>query len=182
MYVYMALNLNLVRTGSDFLYAICKLYENAFPEEERRPTDKFLNMIDAEPMFRTFALTIDGGFVGFITCWTFRDFTYVEHFAIEPLRRGEGYGGMALTCFLKSQNRPVVLEVELPLTIIAQKRIHFYEKYQFVRLLDRYQQPPYRKGSSWLPMSLMLHKRNDIVLEVEEIKKVLYEYVYKVRM
>lgn len=180
MVANIAMCLSLEKIDSDVLEELCQLYLEAFPEEERRPLEKWLKLIDEEPMFRILTVMKDRNFVGFMTYWTFLDFTYVEHFAIKPSYRGEGIGGTALTLFLELQKQPVVLEVELPTTLVAQKRIRFYEKYHFVRLSELYQQPPYRSGGSWLPMNIMCYAKGAGVPEIEKIKKLLYEYVYKV--
>lgn len=181
MVVNIAMCLSLEKIDSDVLEELCQLYLEAFPEEERRPLEKWLKLIDEEPMFRILTVMKNGNFVGFMTYWTFPDFTYVEHFAIKPSYRGGGLGGVALKLFLELQDQPVVLEVELPTTLIAQKRICFYEKYHFVRLPEPYQQPPYRSGDSWLPMAIMYYSKGRSIPEIEKIKKLLYEYVYKVK-
>lgn len=96
MVVNIAMCLSLEKIDSDVLEELCQLYLEAFPEEERRPLEKWLKLIDEEPMFRILTVMKNGNFVGFMTYWTFPDFTYVEHFAIKPSYRGGGLGGVAL--------------------------------------------------------------------------------------
>ena len=136
--------------------AATALYEEAFPEQERRPTDAWLELMRHESQFQAYAVSVDGEFAGFITCWKPADFVYVEHFAIAPHRRNGGWGGMALQAFLARNGQlPIVLEVEEPNTPMARRRIAFYERHGFGLLRNPYLQPPYREGDGMLPLRLM---------------------------
>ncbi|MGM9688004.1 MAG: GNAT family N-acetyltransferase [Alloprevotella sp.] len=138
------------------LAAATALYEEAFPELERRPTDAWHGLMRNENNFQTHAICIDGEFAGFITSWKPADFVYVEHFAIASHRRNGGWGGTALQAFLTQNAQwPVVLEVEEPTTSMAQRRIAFYERHGFSMLRNPYLQPPYREGDEMLPLRLM---------------------------
>lgn len=70
--------------------------------------------------------------VGFITYWDFNDFYYVEHFAIDPTLRNGGYGKKTLDYLCKELDRPIVLEVEMPVEEMAKRRINFYQRQGFV--------------------------------------------------
>lgn len=179
-----ASDLLLVKVGPDTLDDVCNLYQIAFPEDERRPLEQWLHMVDNEPTFQVLAVMKEKSFAGFITYWTFHDFIYVEHFAVDPNKRGNGIGGAVLELFLRLHTDPIVLEVEIPETVQAQKRIRFYEKHRFVRWLDSYLQPPYRKGGPWLPMNIMSYGGpvGEKALTFEKVREILYERVYKVKI
>ena len=148
--------LTLCPIQSQHLAAATTLYEEAFPELERRPTEAWHELMRNEKDFQAHAICINDEFAGFITSWQPADFVYVEHFAIAPHRRNGGWGGKALQAFLTQNDQlPVVLEVEEPNTSMAQRRIAFYERHGFGMLPHPYLQPPYREGDEMLPLRLM---------------------------
>ena len=75
-------------------------------------------------------------------------------------------------------NKPIILEVEVPLDEMSKRRIGFYERLGFILRNDIfYFQPPYEEGMNGLELKLM-HTGNleKSLLEKysEEIKKVVY--------
>ncbi len=143
------------------------LYEDAFPVEERRlwnPRPAGLRLHEA--------YDDSGVFKGFITTWLLPgDVTYVEHLAIHPDMRGHGVGGEIIDALPGK----VILEVELPLTHEAQRRIGFYERHGFVAATEcEYVQPPYAPGLPSVPMLLMC--RGDVDAEMTAL--LLHTMVY----
>ncbi len=132
------------------------LYENAFPEVERRPTSIWLDMRNKESDFRIDGIYLGERCTGFIAYWLFGGFAYVEHFAVDGSCRGQGTGSQTLALLRgRVGQKPVVLEVELPKNDTARRRIAFYERNGYTLLPDAYVQPPYRPGGESLPMKLM---------------------------
>jgi RimJ/RimL family protein N-acetyltransferase len=119
-------------------------------------------------------------YIGFITGWEFDAFVYVEHFAIDETARNGGFGAVAMKQFIAQATHPVVLEVELPTDELSRRRIGFYERLGFIPDSHAYQQPPYNKGDSWLPMRLMAYGPIDLGESFDIIKACLYKEVYKV--
>jgi hypothetical protein len=79
---------------------------------------------------------------------------------------------------LKEEGRPIVLEVELPETDIARRRIAFYERNGFRLWTSRnYQQPPYRQGDAPIAMRLMAWG-NLPESRFEEVVRRIYREVY----
>ena len=71
------------------------LYGKSFPRHEQREAASQAAIL-AHPAYR-FDLIYDGDeFVGLLLCWETDDFIYVEHFCIEPDKRGCRYGSRAL--------------------------------------------------------------------------------------
>lgn len=147
--------------------AFLALYNAAFPAEERRPyTDEqhlesFIKMKGGK--FHGIAVKDGDLFVGFLTYWTFKDYIYIEHFAIVPERRGRNIGRTLLRHVMKTVGENILLEVELPETEEARRRIRFYEELGFRQRVEvEYVQPPYSKELPEVPMLLMTHGDVDL--------------------
>lgn len=164
----------------------------SFPKEERRDISEWRRLFLSEPTFSlnvlstltplaTPADTLEAPFLGFISCWAFEEFLYIEHFAISPEYRGAGYGTKLLKTFLQErEERAVLLEVEPPCEqdALPSRRIAFYERCGFTLWHSKYQQPPYRKGDSYLPMQLMSYGDLSEKRDYERIKRILWDKVY----
>ncbi len=148
----------LIKSDSPYYPDMEALYVNAFPADERRDCKALRQIIDANSMIHCLVITDDREkFVGFINYWTFTDFCYIEHFAVEAAMRGSGIGSKALRAFADACGQPLVLEVELPNNDFARRRIAFYRRCGF-DVWHRnyiYVQPPYSTDSSPLQMLLM---------------------------
>ena len=154
------------------------LLENAFPAEER-PT--FETMEQRDDKYRLCVVQKDGKNVGIVGYWSFDDVVYIEHLAIDKALRNMGLGTEMLKTFFSGldDSKQVVVEVELPKTKDARRRIAFYERLGFCCSEYSYQQPPYHSNYGFLPMLLMS------LLPLSEqdfrrIKDVLYKKVYGV--
>lgn len=138
---------------------INKLYHESFPIEERRPWELLTGLISSQmPFFKLFTAHDEKGeFAGFISRWTLPGAYYIEHFAVEPARRGEGIGGDILDTLIQGSDRPTVLEVELPeANDDAPRRIAFYRRHGFETMDDfTYFQPPYAPGLPDVQLMLM---------------------------
>ena len=110
--------------------------------------------------------------------WKFSRFYYIEHFAIHPQHRNHSYGSEVIRLFLSTVSLPVVLEVEMPKTITASRRIHFYERLGFYVMSNFYMQPPYDGESFLLPMLIMSNDYHFTNKHFHLIKEVLYKEVY----
>lgn len=140
-----------------FLADAAALYEAAFPEDERRATDEFLRLIGDGGRFHVDGFTDGNGrFAGFMSYWTWPDFRYIEHFAVDASMRGGGIGARMLRQFIDSDPRPVIIEVEPPSAgEMAARRVGFYER-AGMRLSDAaYTQPPYGEGRKPVELRLM---------------------------
>lgn len=158
-----------------------KTYVESFPEEERRDFSLVRDLIREEPRFILLVFLKDDRYVGFIIGWRLGDYTYGEHFAIDPAARNGGIGAKAMKQFLDFCATPLVLEVEMPVDEMSRRRIGFYERLDF-RLDDHvYHQPPYREGGEWLEMRLMTHGDLDLDLSFEQVRDCVHRHVYGVK-
>ena len=118
------------------------LYLASFPPEERRDWQQ---IADPALMPRLLGVYDDAAaLAGFITIWPFDTFIYVEHFAVDPSRRGAGIGATAIELLRRQSELPIVLEVEPPThpDPMAPRRIRFYERCGLHLLDYDYTQPP----------------------------------------
>lgn len=164
-----------VKNTNDKLFTeLYDLYEEAFPTTERRDKNGFMGKMLHEPRFHCTAFIHDTIFAGFLTYWQFDSFLYVEHFAISEKLRGNNLGGKVLSQFVKETSLPVVLEVEIPDTPIAKRRIAFYERHGFRIVHDDYVQPPYIDGLPSVPMFLMSTAETFTDGQVRELQQAVY--------
>lgn len=151
-----------------------QLYTDSFPPEERRPWDDIANGNGPE-LHMVFA---DGKFAGFVTTWDLGSWTYIEHFAIMPDRRGGGIGAMALSVLKEMNCRPLLLEAEPPCeeNPMAARRIEFYRRNGFFLLDYDYIQPPYAPGLTSVPLRLMC---TEAATDATAAETALHTRVYK---
>lgn len=167
-------NIKLVRAEKaefDFIY---DAMEDSFPVEERRDKAAAMNVL-SEPQFSIWHTEENGKKVGFITLWELDGFTFVEHFVTYKQYRGQGYGSKVLNLLKEKEN--IVLEVELPETEIAVRRIGFYERCGFSQNDYPYAQPSYREGGKSVDMILMSYP--EPLKEPDSVVDELYRKVYK---
>lgn len=167
-----------LQSGNPCLSEVVSLYEKAFPLEERRPTDEWLEKNSSSDLFTINLLESDGQTLGFITIWQFEDFAYVEHFAVDEKQRGNGIGAATISALRAALPCPVVLEVEPPTEHISIRRIRFYERNGFVISSLSYLQPPYTSQLQPLELKLMSTDATFLSENFDHIVSTLYKYVY----
>ncbi len=169
-------------TSTDRDFAVCEgLYLDAFPRAERRETAEWRQLADERTDgFRLCAIVREEQCVGLLSYWDFSEFIYVEHFATLPEVRQQGIGGKSIETLLReTAPRPVVLEVELPETAEARRRIAFYERNGLKVVAQDYLQPPYRQGDDWFPLLLMATDEAFADKHFERIRQTIYAKVYR---
>ena len=168
------IQLRLIDTAD--LQSAESLYIASFPPEERRPWSQIADTASEPALYGLY----DGynAFAGFITVWIFGAFAYVEHFAVDPSKRGGGIGAKAMAELRHMLGVPVVLEVEPSdhPDPMAARRIAFYVRCGFTLLDYPYVQPPYAPGLPSVPLCLMV---SDTALDPSDISATLHTKVYK---
>lgn len=152
------------------------LIERAFPECERRETEKTLKLLEKESYF-LYAIKESGAFIGIISVWDI-GFAFVEHFAIKEEYRCRGYGKEVIELIKKSYKR-VVLEVEPPTQQLPKRRIEFYKRCGFFENPYDYLQPPYREGEDGVSLIIMSYPAP--LSDFDGTVKSLYENVYNIK-
>lgn len=155
-----------------------QLYLSAFPECERRDADIWAEYHKEKKDFCVYIIRRGEKFSGILTAWKLVHFIYIEHFAIQENERGSGTGSLALSQFIGQNSLPIVLEVELPLTAQAVRRIAFYERLGLSVCEKPYLQPPYRDGDDEFPLLLMSTDSLRLDTHFEEVKQAIYRNVY----
>ena len=157
---------------------VFKLMETSFPKEEYREYESQKKLLN-NPIYEIKTkVNENGDLIAFISFWKFKDFNFIEHFAVNPDTRGQGIGSKMINEFIKSQDKPIILEVEIPTDEISEKRIHFYEKNGFFLNKYEYFQKPLRKNSAPQQLYLMSYPKILGNKDFEKIKETIYQNVY----
>ncbi|MEG2321077.1 MAG: hypothetical protein RSB73_05120 [Bacteroidales bacterium] len=98
--------------------------------------------------------------VGILTYWNFSEVIYVEHLAINQIVQGMGIGKIAVDYLkectqIKYNNKPLLLEIELPNNFMTKRRESFYKKLDFKVNDHEHFQPCFHKGDEPLEMQIM---------------------------
>lgn len=126
--------------------SVDELYESAFPYHEKRDERAKQAALDNDSYYLT-AWHHNNIFVGFIGYWQFKNYVYIEHLAIDPNLRSQGYGKKVLECFL-AQNPLTILEIDPLTTEIANRRLRFYQGLGFVENSYSHAHPSYHSEIS----------------------------------
>ncbi|WP_317368764.1 GNAT family N-acetyltransferase [uncultured Tyzzerella sp.] len=99
--------------------------------------------------------------LGFLSYWELdKNMLFVEHFAVNPKKRGSGIGKKIFNDFLSLEGDKF-LEVEPPHTEIDKKRIDLYKSFGFVFNENEYYQSVYNKGDSKTRLHIMSSREID---------------------
>ena len=157
------------------------IMEKSFPTDEYRPYGEQRKLL-TDPRYAVYVHHAENGAVdAFLAVWQFSDFAFLEHFAVSPTARGCGLGTRLLQALSQLLGCCLCLEVELPDTPIAARRIGFYERAGFVYHDYPYIQPPISEGKQPVPLRLMTKNACGSACKPEAIKSVLYREVYRVQ-
>lgn len=170
--------LRLKNISNKYFYKAWELYEDAFPLEERRLLDTQIHVMK-KPNYH-FDITIDEKqLIGFLLWWDFKTYRYIDHFATTTQQRNKGFGKLILEKFMNRNNKPILLEVELPTSTINQRRIKFYERIGFKLNQHYYEVPPLEEGQA--PLQLLLMSYPDILSaqDVEQFIKTCHPIIFK---
>ena len=88
-----------------------RLYSQSFPIFEQRTETQQEYAFNNEN-YHLIGYCFKGSFIGFISFWEFKDYLYIEHFAINNEIRGKGYGSTILNKFIKSTPKTILLEID----------------------------------------------------------------------
>ena len=159
---------------------VFSILQDSFPDDEYRTYDEQKQLLK-NPLYTIYVLPHSESkeIIAFIAVWQFGEFAYVEHFAVSSQHRNKNLGSKILNEVAKMLSCPLCLEVELPETDTAKRRIEFYKRNGFFYNGYTYFQPPFHKGKAPIPLAIMTYRESIGRDEFEKIKAVLYREVYK---
>lgn len=181
----MSLIFNRITSSKDNLQQIQKvqeIYENSFPENERRDFAQLLEIVDKQDV-ELIVATDNEAVVGFYTIWDLGSFCFLEHFAVNENIRGKGYGKKIAAHIFSHNEKPTIFEVEPPVDEISKKRVLFYNNFGFTLYADfPYRQPSYDGVKPTIPMMLMAknagYSHEELAFFASVLKKHVYEAHY----
>lgn len=154
-----------------------KIYESSFPPNERRSLELQIDLMKNK-LYNFFVVLENKIIIAIITYWDSDNFLFIEHLAVKEDIRGKSIGTKLLKEYLIRNKQTIVLEVEIPSTEIAIKRIRFYEKMGFKLNKFDYIQPPYGKDKSPASMFLMTYPKTINESEFVLIREKIHLSVY----
>lgn len=153
------------------------LYEGSFPENEQRlPDDQARAMGDEA--YACEAAFEGGQLLALLFSWDMGDWRYVEHFAVSDALRGTGVGTRVLKDFFARSDN-VVLEIDPPVTPVAQRREQFYQRMGMVGNAYEHRHPPYREGFAPHALKILSYPRAMRAQEYEAFAKGLTRRVMR---
>ena len=168
----MKIRFNRIINPAD-LDSISELYQDSFPPEERREFFQLEQLISDRELFVNQIITDKNTIAGLCIFWVFGEFVYIEHLAVKPELRGIGIGEGTLSV-LRVKFKVLILETELPLDELSQRRIKFYERNGFSLLERQYFQPSYGNNKPEVELKIMCTKA-----DISDEK--LNEYLLQIR-
>lgn len=147
--------MKLERIGAEhpLFEASFALYEASFPPNERRiRADHLRAMQDAE--FCPLGAVEDGKLLADVFLWKAERFVYLEHFAVQPQLRGQGYGSKILWQLVGAE-LPLILEIEPPEDARTCRRKRFYERGGLHAQPYAHVQLPFQGGGPMVPLVIM---------------------------
>lgn len=154
------------------------LYEISFPLEERRLKDAQVKVFK-NLNYHFDVIIEDEKFIGFLLWWEFDKLIFIEYFATAESIRNKGFGKLIIENFLKRSQKPIILEVELPDSIIRKRRIEFYKRLGFHLNSHFYEIQPVHEGFSALEFLIMSFplaiSENDVSNFVENCHPIIFK-------
>ncbi len=164
-------------TDADF-GGVYRLMQRSFPPDEYR-SERAQRALLEHPAYRIYGCKDAHGCVqAFLAVWDLPEFIFIEHFAVEPARRGGGLGSALLRELLAQLGRRVCLEVEPPPSPIASRRIGFYRRNGFSLNPYPYLQPPMSGDGHAVPLLIMTSRGAISAAEFARLRECVYANVY----
>ena len=153
------------------------LYEEAFPIEERRLMDDQVRVMK-KPNYHFDIMIDENQLIGFLLWWDFETHRYIDHFATSTQHRNRGFGKLILEKFMASNDKSILLEVELPNSSMNQRRIKFYERIGFKLNQHYYEIPLLKEDQTSLQLLLMSYPNLLSTKDVEQFVKICHPVVF----
>lgn len=161
---------------NDFDKIFSILLDN-FTDDEHRNYDKQKELLSNE-LYKIKVTSENEEIKAFVAFWTFKNFIYIEHLAVDKSCQGTGIGTEILKELLDNTDKMIVLEVQPPKDENSKRRIKFYKNNRFYYNDYEYLQPAYSKDKNDIELKILTSKREINNEEFDEVVNYLYKYVY----
>lgn len=104
---------NIYKDGRKFEKNVCELYEEAFPESEKKPWTVMEELVKQNKM-EILAIEKEDEFIGLAINLIDGETALLDYFAIDPEKRNCGYGGDCIRTLLeKFRDKKYIFEIEM---------------------------------------------------------------------
>ncbi len=158
--------------------ALYDIMTKSFPTDELRPY-ALQRALFAREDYRVYGLFDGAELQAFMAVYTLEKALFVEHFAVSAKYRNQGLGAKLLQELIAGSELPLCLEVEPPRTVLAKRRIGFYERNGFFYNDFPYFQPPLAEGQKPVELKLMTTGHPLSETEFQKLKALLHTRVYQ---
>ncbi|HLC93282.1 MAG TPA: GNAT family N-acetyltransferase [archaeon] len=148
------MELEKLRLDSRLLPKVWKIYEAAFPEDEKRSEGTQAKVMRL-PNYSIYAISKDEEAIALLAVWEFENFVFIEHIAVKEHMRNSGFGTKILRGFLEPATKLVLCAIDLPKTAIAKRRLGFFTRCGFRLNEFDYIQPAYSTEKKPVQMKIM---------------------------
>ncbi len=157
------------------LNRLIPLYEESFPESERRKIGQLKRMIENHTPMYFNAIECEGELSGMFVYWDMGDFYYLEHLAVFPEMRNKKIGQQVLDYVAGHLKGLRLLEVEPTEDEMTTRRVNYYRRNGYKVLDKTYVQPSYYAMENACPLWIMGNEDSPRLSEqVERIKEEVY--------
>lgn len=161
--------------GDKDLQQLMQLYEEAFPETERRNLEQLKHLVADKKEMIFNAIESEGVLAGFFVYWDFTDFYYLEYLAVYPEMRNQKIGQQLLQYVAEHLKGIRFLEVEPPVDEMTTRRVNYYRRNGYEVVDKGYYQPSYDGRKPGLPLWIMCNdKETDSAGPVRTIQEEVY--------
>jgi GNAT superfamily N-acetyltransferase len=155
-----------------------RLYEEAFPIEERRSLEN-QRVVMKKEIYHFDTLIEEEQMIGVLLWWDFKTYRYIDHFATSTQQRNKGFGKLILEKFRDLNDKPILLEVELPNSDINKRRIKFYERAGFKLNKHNYSTQSSQENQPPLELMLMSYPNQLTKKDVEQFTKINHPIIFQ---
>lgn len=156
-----------------------QLFEESFVLAELRPYQQMKSLFE-KGLFHIYGEYQDEQLMGALIVWELETCVYLENFAVSAKARGQGLGTRFIHHFRDLyHDRFLFMEVEEPFDEISKRRIHFYEKNDYILNPFHYIQPPFRKDDPQVKLTFMTYPEIMNEEQYQDIKDELFRVVYQ---
>jgi GNAT superfamily N-acetyltransferase len=150
--------ITITTAAHPFFTSLWEVYETSFPLDERRSLEQQISLFSRET-YHLEAWVKAADLLGLIAWWDGFDFPdglrFVEHFALAPACRGAGYGSAFLLDWIRENQCPVLLEIEVPVDETTRRREAFYRRLGFQTNRFEHWHPSYQDGTGRVELRIM---------------------------